>query len=263
MKKRILLHLNILIMLTIFLAPSTVSARDVLRIGISPSSPPYAFKENGQVKGLEADMARDLARELGMRPEFVEMKWTDLISGLTNKDIDIIMSGMSITSRRMMRVNFSNPYFRMGQMALIRVKDISKLRSIYSVRANAKIIGVKKGTMAELYISRRLPKVKLKTYANVERGISALKRKRIDAFVTDLPIVWQMVVKYEDDGITAAQGVLTTENLGWAVRREDRLLLDEINEVLLDWKRTGRLEQQIYDWMPFLNVIAAQSPDLY
>jgi polar amino acid transport system substrate-binding protein len=72
----------------------------VLRVGVSPKSPPMIFKQGGQVVGVEADLAGALGQALGRRVVFVEEDWGNLIDALCEERIDIIMSGMSITQAR-------------------------------------------------------------------------------------------------------------------------------------------------------------------
>ena len=93
--------------------------------------PPLIYKQGKQIVGLEADLARGLANYLGRPLQFVEVAWKDQIPFLQEGRIDIIMSGMSITKLRKIRIAFSDPYSRTGQMALVRREDIQRFAAGY------------------------------------------------------------------------------------------------------------------------------------
>ena len=88
--------------------------------------PPMVFKQGNDLVGVEVDLARILGQQLGRPIVFVEVPWKDQIEALNDKRTDIIMSSMSITDARRFVLNFSQPYFLVGQMALVRREDKSK-----------------------------------------------------------------------------------------------------------------------------------------
>ena len=100
-----------------------------LKVGVTPIFPPMIYKENGTFAGVDADFAKALGQELGRPIQFVELDWADQIPALADGRIDIIMSSMSITLARQIRVNFSNPYLTIGQVAVVRREDKDYLYS--------------------------------------------------------------------------------------------------------------------------------------
>jgi ABC-type amino acid transport substrate-binding protein len=94
-----------------------------LRIGVSPVFPPMVFKQGKDLVGVEVELARGLAAALGREPSFIEVPWGDQIEALNAKRIDIIMSSMSITLPRRFVIEFSRPYWIVGQMTLVRRED--------------------------------------------------------------------------------------------------------------------------------------------
>ena len=73
------------------------SPRKTLRIGLSPDAPPMVFLQNGELAGIEITLGQMLSKSLKREPQWVQLKWPDLIPALEANQIDIIMSGMSIT----------------------------------------------------------------------------------------------------------------------------------------------------------------------
>jgi len=82
---------------------------NILRVGVSPNAPPLIYKQGEKIVGLEAEFAKEFAQYLGKSVRFIEVEWVDLIPALLENQIDIIMSGMSITKMRQVRISFSEP----------------------------------------------------------------------------------------------------------------------------------------------------------
>jgi len=101
-----------------------------LRVGVFPYYPPMIFKQTDEFRGAEADLAIRLAKMLGREAQFVELGWEQLIPALMEGRIDIIMSGMTITEARKARVNFTEPYLKMGLVTLMRAQDVSQFNSL-------------------------------------------------------------------------------------------------------------------------------------
>ena len=96
----------------------------------------------------ELELAQALGRELGRNVEFVELKWEHLVDALCENRVDIIMSALPITPARRYRIAFTNPYLKVGQMALIRKQDKDEFMSTLA-GATKRGIGVERGSTAE------------------------------------------------------------------------------------------------------------------
>ncbi len=86
----------------------------VLRIGvIEGQAPPFLIRDNGELTGLDVDLARQLAAALGVRPEFVAVPggWDGLVDAVAAMTVDIGLSELTKTVERAQRVFFSRPYF--------------------------------------------------------------------------------------------------------------------------------------------------------
>ena len=80
--------------------------------------PPLSFREDGELVGIEVDLAREVVRETGLTVTIKQVPWAELIPALQSGKIDVIMSGMSVTDARAQQVTFVEPYLRTGQMVL-------------------------------------------------------------------------------------------------------------------------------------------------
>jgi polar amino acid transport system substrate-binding protein len=232
---------------------ATPAAAEVnsLRIGVAPSAPPLVFYQEERVAGIEADFANALAQSLGKTPRFVVLAWDDLIPALLEKRIDIIMSGMSITRLRETRINFTAPYLRAGQMALVRNQDVSSYPSASAIKNTERRVGFMKGTTGDFLVQKEFQLTTRKIpYTMTKDAVQALIEERIDMVIGDAPVIWWNATAKEPQGLMLIPIFLTEENLAWGVRKDDTALLESANRFLETWKSSGKLKSTIKQWIP-------------
>ncbi len=221
----------------------------ILRVGVSPQSPPMIFKQGDRIVGVEAELAEALGRDLGRRVVFVEEKWEDLIEALCGERIDIIMSSMSITPARSYRIAFTNPYLKVGQLALSR--DTEKYNLLLNAPGQSKRrVGVKPGTTADFLVRQEFPRLARKYYKTGDEAAIALVKGKIDVFISDAPMIWYLASLNETKGLAVMPFVLSQEHLGWGVRRTDTQLLEAANAFLQKAQDRGELSRILGKWMP-------------
>lgn len=221
-----------------------------LRVGVATDLPPLIFKQNGQFTGIEADFARLLAEELNRKCLFVELQWEHLIPALMSDRVDIIMSGLSVTPSRRLRIDFTEPYLGFGQMILMRRDDINKYPALISILESESRIGVGRNTTGETFVQQNCPRARCVAYATVNDAAIDLMRRRIDFFVVDAPCVWWLASVHESDLIVYPSSPLTEEYLAWGVNRSNQDLLRDANRVMTKWKNDGTRDRIIKYWLP-------------
>lgn len=244
-------------------AEATPKAKSAaLRVGISTEYPPVAFKQKGKIEGIEADFARQLPKELGTEVTIVEVPWNDLIPALLDHRIDVIMAGMSITQERRKLVDFTDPYMQVGQMAVIRKDDISRLHDPAVIDAKTSRVGFQKDTTGELFARENLKNAQLVGFDSIDAGIAALRAKKIDYFIHDAPTIWRLTGGFgpENADLMGLYRPLTIEHLAWAVRKDDGSLRDSLNQVLENWGRDGFLESVLDKWLKVRKVTLEVRP---
>jgi ABC-type amino acid transport substrate-binding protein len=222
-----------------------------LRVGITPDYPPMIFKNEGEIVGVEADLARELGKALGRPVQFVEVPWNRQIDSLIEGQTDIIMSGMSITDARLARIRFSKPYMKSGLMAMMRTEDGGKYRTPSSVLQSTGLVGVQKDTTGEAFVRERMPNATVRVLRKPGSAMYSLNNRKIDVFIHDLPAVVWMVSENEGE-VTALRSLLTEEYLAWGMRTQDASLLARIDTVLAGWRKDGTLNRILNYWMPYL-----------
>jgi len=226
------------------------STQNELRVGITPNYPPIIFKQGDTITGVEAELARKLGEELQVPVRFVILDWEDEIPSLLNGTIDIIMSGMSITKAREIRINFTEPYLKSGLVAAFRAEDSKKYTSKDSILKGFVTVGAVKDTTGDAFVKNNFPNAIRKTsFSRAGDGVSELKRRAIDIFVNDAPYVIWAVSENEAD-ISALWEPLTEESLAWGIRKEDGKFLMDVNSILKRWKQNGTLHEVLRHWLP-------------
>jgi len=227
--------------------------QNVLRVGVTTNSPPLIFRQGNKIVGLEADLARELAAYLGKSLRFVELKWDDQIPALLENRTDIIMSGMTITRLRKVRVAFALSYFESGQMALVRRKDAARYGTGLFSFTTSSAIGAIRDTTGEFYVETQFSSVKRKLYTNPDAAVKDLIKKEIDMFIHDAPMILYLASVNETRGLTDLFVRLTKEPLAWAVRKDDVALLESTNIFLRSFNETGELSKIVKYWIPLAN----------
>ena len=223
----------------------------ILRVGVATNAPPLIYKQNGKIIGLEADFAKALAKYLGKSLRFVELDWRDLIPALMANQIDIIMSGMTKTPIREVRIAFTARYLRSGQSALIRREDAARFSTGIFTLTTSSAIGVIKDTTGEYFVETHYGSVKKVLFRNSRAAVKALINKRIDMFIHDAPIIFYLASENETNGLTALFALLQEEDLAWAVRKDNKDLLNSANNFLTDSGHQEMIKEMIKYWIPF------------
>lgn len=231
-------------------APPTLS-QPPLRVGMTPNYPPVVFKEQGHITGLEADFAQGLGEELGRPIAMVELAWERLIPALQAGQIDVIMSGMSVTEARKRQVSFVHPYIRVGQMALIRKRDRTNLGAPSLLYRTRKRVGYEAGTTGETFVREHLPDAQAVPVSSADEGLNALRSGTIDVLIHDATTVWRVDSDADNTTLIGVFTPLTEEYLAWAVRQTDTDLHRDLEAVLSRWQRTGRLQSLFRKWLSF------------
>ena len=246
-------------------APAGWKAPAEIKVGITPNYPPLAFEREGRIVGVEPDLAEAVGKVLGSKLVLTPIAWEDLPDALTSREVDVIMSGVSVTERRKKTVAFTRPYLTIGQMALVRTDDLSRLAEPGALDRTGVRVGVQRLTTGAAYARAELNKATVVEFGSADSGIEALREKRIDAFVHDAPTVWRLTGRFDSDPSRTLAGLyrpLTKEELAWAVRRDETSTLGAaLDAALAKLRADGTLEQVLDRWIT-VRKVSIGAPEL-
>jgi polar amino acid transport system substrate-binding protein len=230
--------------------PPAAPAAAELRVGVTLDSPPFAMQQGMQMVGIEVDFAMRLASDLRRPLRVMALTWAELIPALLDRRIDMIMSGMTITRLRSMRVTFSEPYMDSGLSVLIRASFADEYRTPAAALSSSLRVGVTRGTTAETYVNENYRGGQIFPYLSNSDAVADLVPGRIDAYVTDAPIVAWFASAHEGQLVPLIRPLLTQEQLGWGFRPQDDDLRVAANAALAGWRSDGFVERTIKKWIP-------------
>jgi len=231
---------------------STVNSpkQEPLKVGITPDYPPMIFSQNGKIAGLEADLMQKLGKELGRPVAVMSLPRDEKVDALIAGKIDIIMSGMSITQARRVKINFTDPWMKGGLMAMMNRSQADKVTTVEQVLSFNGNIGVLANTTAHDFVQRSCPNARIIKIASPSDAGIQLKRRTIGLFIHDIPsIAWQVASNEAD--LIALLEPLNKEDIAWGVRINDTELVEQVNQVLQKWKTDGTLNEAILKWVPY------------
>ncbi|NQK94714.1 transporter substrate-binding domain-containing protein [Streptococcus suis] len=218
--------------------------RGVLRVGVKQDVPNFGYKnpDTNKFEGMEIDIARKIADELGVDIEFTPVTAQTRGPLLDNGQVDMVIATFTITDERKLLYNFTTPYYTDAVGFLVNkdsgINDIEDL--------DGKNIGVAQGSNTRTLISELADKYGLDvSYTELgsypELSVS-LRAHRIDAFSVDQSIL---------SGYVSSKSQLmdysfSASNYGIATKLSNTELNDYLNSLIEEWTADGSL-QSIYD----------------
>jgi len=225
------------------------ASANVLRVGMTPNMPPFVYKQNGQVIGLEVDLAKQMAKDLGRELRIMEMPFEDLMPALQDNEIDIVMAGINYTAERAAIINMTTPYLNSGQMALTLRKNVNKY-GLPGLIGNTKAkVGAEAGTTGEFLVQSSFPNAELITYDSAEDGAKAVAEGDIELLIHDAPTIYWLAGTYQNRGVTPARPVLSIDQMVWGINRDNYQLLNEVNSLVSTWASNGELNRIVRRWI--------------
>ena len=221
-----------------------------LRVGVTADRPPLVMRQDGRLAGLEVEFAVLLGLELGCPVQFVPVRLDDRIDRLLADQIDIIMSGMTITPERKARVAFTEPYMKSGVMAVARTQEAADFAAADDIAGFEGAIGVRAGSRADAFVQAACLQARRVEISGPETAADALQQQQIDLYLDDAHAIVSLASLHEST-LSGIWIPLTEEYLAWAVRRTDRNLEAQVNAILRNWKREGRVQAMAAQWFPF------------
>ena len=225
-----------------------VIRRGNLRVGMS-TFVPWAMKDKtGQLIGFEIDVARQLAKDMGVKIEFVPTKWAGIIPALLTGKFDVIIGGMSIRPDRNLKVNFTIPYDYAGQSIVANKKMAAGFTRIDNFNRSDVIISARLGSTAADAANKFMPQAQKKFFDDEAQVIQEVINGRAHAAVASAPLPAFQAIKYPDQLFLPVKGTFTKEPIGFALRKGDFDTLNYFNNWIRVVEAKGWLAERKHYW---------------
>ncbi len=213
--------------------------------GDAEGGAPYEFQDPAnpiELIGFEVDIVKAIGRILGCRTQFVQNQWDGLVPGLERGNYDLIVSGLEITPDRAQVISFSRPYYVTFEQLAVRSDD-SDIRTLEDCRG--KRVGTLKASLAQRILEAR-GDLSVLSYDGQVNAYEDLMNGRLDAVLLD-----HIIALYNVPGQPRLKMIgppVGRLEYGIGVRKEDSMLLAEIDRALDQMVRTGELRRILDDW---------------
>jgi polar amino acid transport system substrate-binding protein len=200
-----------------------------LRVGVAEIVPWAMHDKDGKLVGFEIDVARKLARDMGVEVEFHPDEFRYLIPDLEANRFDIIIAGFSIEARRALVVNFSEPYNVTDVTIATSKKMGGELKAMEDFNKKGVTIGVVEGMTSEDLAALEFPKASIQTYTEDSALFTDLVAGKLAAAVADSPRLEILGKLYPDAVAVPDVAPLGTFPAAFAVRRGDMDFVNYLN----------------------------------
>jgi len=223
-----------------------IIARKKVLIGVDLSVPPFGItNEQMQPDGLDVDVAKLLAKDLGVQLELVPVTGQSRIPSLQTGKVDFVVASFGIYTERALSVAFSNPYG--GHKSIIIAPKGTKIQSLADLAG--KRVGVPRGTAHEKILSSsKTDGMQLVRFDDDSTTLNALVAGQVDAIGTVSYIAAELQQRYPDRNFEEKTTYLESY-YGVGLRRNEPDLLHWLNTVLFVHKQSGELGQIYQKWM--------------
>ncbi len=219
-----------------------------LVVGTTGTQPPLnATTKDGKIIGLDADIARLIAGGMGVKVRFKTMPFAELLPALHADKVDMILSSMTMTPKRNLKVAFIGPYYISGKGMLTKTQTIATLQAAESLNDPKFKIAALKASTSQAFVEGTAPQAKLVSAKSYDEALGFLIEDKIDVLIADYPFCAFTAFRYQEKGLVAGQSRLTFEPLGIAVK-EDTLLINWLNNYMKMLDGSGQLRKMNDRW---------------
>lgn len=200
---------------------------------------PYEYYKNGEIVGVDVDIAKEIAKELGKELVIKDIAFDSIINEVRTGKADIGAAGISYSDERAKKVDFSINYSVSKQVVI--VKNDSFINSINDI--NDKKIAVQLGSVADTYVTENYKNAEIVRQKKYLAAIEDLKVGKVDLVVMDELPAKEIIEK--NSGIKILDGELTSDSYGMIVKKGNTELLEAVNKVLNRLSSDGSIDNFI------------------
>ena len=221
-----------------------------LTIATSPDYPPFENLENGEYVGLDIEIAKALAKELGLEAEFKTLQFDAIIPAIAaGGQADMGISGFSVDPERAKEIDFTSSYYIDDQaIAVMNDSAITDANADAELNKEGITIAVQSGTTGEAYVQENYPTATVQAYGNSTDAFAAMQSGQANAVCTNKAVVEAMLADaYKDAKVV--KSIATGEEYAIVVSKDNAALTAALNDALAKLKADGTIDNLINQYM--------------
>jgi polar amino acid transport system substrate-binding protein len=224
-----------------------IKKKGTLVVGTASGYYPFEMVDKkNELVGFDVDIAKAIAKELGVRVEFQNYAFAGLIPALQASKIDMVLAGMTATEKRKETVDFSDAYFISG-LGMLVSKSVPNVKKPEDLDKKDYVIGVSMGTTGDQAATRIFKNATVKKFdGSALAGLEVINGKA-QAVIHDTP--WVAIYNRRNQETTyAVLEPFTTEPLGIAIPKGNPELVTWLNAFLKKYKEAGEYKKSYAYW---------------
>lgn len=213
-----------------------------IRIATEGAFPPFNILKGKQLTGFEVDLANQLAKQLGLKVQWVTQPFDNLLIGLNQDRYDFVIASHGINPERAKAVDFSNPHYCTGGAIVAKPGG-----PMTTAALRGKRVAVQVGTTYLENVRKVSGVGDVKTFPKDTDAQAALMAGRVDAWVGDKFTGIDLVKAQK--GKVKQGALLFNERIAMAVKKGNTSLLKELNAALAKSQTNGsyaKLSEQYF-----------------
>lgn len=226
-----------------------IMKRGKIVVGMTGTQPPLSVKtKEGELIGYEVQLANILAKALEVELEIKEMPFAKLLPSVKNRQIDIAMSGIAITTTRNTEVAFFGPYLIGGKSLLTKSAILSTITKPEELNSSRYIFTTLKGSTGEKFIKDYAPEARVITADNYDSAVKLIRENKADAMLADYAVCAYNYIKFSGQGFFMLKNPLTIEPVGVAISPSDPHFMNVIENFFNTLELSGNLKRMEAYW---------------
>ncbi|MCK5681430.1 transporter substrate-binding domain-containing protein [bacterium] len=227
-----------------------IVARGELIVGTAASMPPLNMTtKSGKIIGIEPDIATFIAGGMGVDLTLKPMAFHRLLPALAAGEVDLIMSNMTITGKRNLKVAFVGPYFLSGKSILTKDIAIASISDGAELNKAEVSLATLKGSTSQQVVETLLPRTQLVTTETYDEAVKLVLDRKVTALVADYPICLISTFRYPEHELSTMLKPFTYEPIGIAAPANDPHLINWLENFFISFKGSGELERITNYWL--------------
>ena len=225
-----------------------ILAAGEIRVGMSTFVPWVMRSKDGEYIGFEVDVAREVAKDMGVELVIVPTQWDGIIPALLSGKFDVIIGGMSITPERNLKINFTNPYAQSG-LLIVANRDLAGNRTMRDDYNDANVVfAMRRGVTAIDAVRERFPQAQTRLFDEEATAIQEVVNGNATAWVAASPSAATAIADHGNKLFMPFLETFDNSNEGFALRKGDPDALNFFNNWILTKHESGWLDERHTYW---------------
>lgn len=227
--------------------------RGTIRVGVAEFTPWTIRTKSGDLIGFEIEVARKIASDMGVKPEFTVYEWEKIIAALQQGEIDVIAGGMAITPARALQVNFTQPLATTGITLATNTEKTVNIESLEELNDERVIISVVADTLALSVAQTFFDKANIKVHPTSDLAEKDVIEARAHAYVASSPEINFLALKHPLEIDVPMEKPIMASSEGLAVRKGEQEFLNFLNAWVVAHKTDKWLGSSRFYWFETLD----------